>query len=401
VLTLATTLPGCGKAPEPPAKAPPEVTVARPVEREVLDNVPFTGRIEAIETVEVRARVSGYLQKVFFKPGSEVKGPPAPAATAAGITGALSSRAGLTPLVGASALEAEKNEGDLLFQIDPRPYQAELDKAEGQVVLYAAKLERLEREYDRSKLLVAQRAISPQELDKAAGDRDEAVGGLRAAKANVETYRLNLAFTRITAPIGGRVGRSFIDVGNLVKADSTLLTNIVARNKVYAYFDVDENMVLRLERDVREGKVKANGKALVLLRQANESGFPHRGTVDFLESQLHRGTGTLEVRALFPNDDGILKPGAFVDIRVPVGEPAKALCIPEKAVGSDQGDKYVYVVDQDNKVAYRRVKLGGVQDDGMQVVKEGLTPTDWIVVNGLQRVRDGVTVRRVEEKKTN
>ncbi|HEV3255269.1 MAG TPA: efflux RND transporter periplasmic adaptor subunit, partial [Gemmataceae bacterium] len=205
--------------------------------------------------------------------------------------------------------------------------------------------------------------------------------------------------TKVTAPITGRVGRPLITAGNLVQADATLLTTIVSQGTIYVYFSVDERAYRRYQDLVQAGKLKASADRLVLMQRENEKGFPHRGSIDFIESKLNQGTGTVQARATFPDPQKVIKAGEFVQIRVPVGEPEKALLIPEDAVGFDQGQKYVYVVDDQNKVEYRKVTTGAVHR-GLQAVEAGLRAREWIVVKGLQRVRDGETVQPEREATT-
>jgi RND family efflux transporter MFP subunit len=354
---VALTSTSCDHSPAGgPQQDLPQVTVTRAIERLVPDTAEFPGRTEAVEAVEVRARVSGYLDRINFQPGADVKA------------------------------------GEVLFEIDPKVYQAEYDRADGQVAVYQAKVDRLNRDVDRNRPLVGKGAVSREDFEKMVGDRDEAVAGLKSAKANLEGARVNLDFTKVKAPIDGRISRNLISVGNLVRADTTVLANLVSTNKMYAYFDVDENAFLHYQERVRKGEIKPDaGNPAPAELTLGDGTVIKGGSIDYLDPQLNRATGTILVRATFPDPDGSLKAGQFVRVRATIGEPRMAVVVPEVVVGSDQGLKYVYVVDDHNKVEYRRVTTGDVHD-GMQVITDGLKPGEWVVVKGLLRVRDGVTV---------
>src|SRR4051812_38566593 len=345
----------------PPQVAPPEppaVPVSQPVAREVTDYVDFTGRTDAVEAVDVRPRVSGYLVKMPFKEGAEVK------------------------------------KGDLLFEVDPRPYQAQLDQAKAQVELYRAQLKLAQATYDRDVPLLASRAISPQELDQARAAVDEAAARIKAYEASLEVYKLNLNFTSITAPIDGQVSRYYLTLGNLVNQDQTLLTTVVSLDPIYAYFEMDEPTILRIRRAINEGKIQRpeSGVYTLFMGIQGEEGYPHQGTVNFVNNQVNPNTGSISVRGVFPNakpDNGarVLSPGMFARLRMPIGRPHKALLVIDRAIGSDQGLKYVYVLDKDNKVQQRRITTGALQEDGLRVITDGLKPDDWVVVGALLQVR--------------
>jgi multidrug efflux system membrane fusion protein len=364
---------GCAKKPEKEKPPPPEVVYATPTTREVTEVEEFTGYTRAVKTVEIRARVTGYLDKVQFKDGTDVK------------------------------------EDDLLFVIDPRTYQAEADKATAQVKQSEATLERLSADLRRGRAMLSGRAISYEEIDKLTGNRNEADAAVRAAKAMLESAKLNLDFTRVNAPISGRLSRRMVDPGNLVKADDTLLTTVVTLDPIHAYFDIDERTVLQLRRMVQEKKIDSARAQRITVKVglADEEGFSRTGTIDFIDNQLDPGTGTLRVRAEVPNPpiNGVytLSPGMFVRIQLPVGRPQPSLLIPETALGSDQGNKFVYVLDGQNKVAYRRV-VPGQQEGTMRVIRplitgekgalvSGLRPDERVIVTGQQRVRPGVEVK--------
>ena len=359
VVILSLALAGCKR--EPPALAatpPPVVVVSQPVQREITDYYEYTGRTAAKEAVEVRARVSGYLVKVNFQEGAVVK------------------------------------KGDLLFQIDPRPFQAVLEEAKGQVAQLEARLARAEADVARDERLLPKGAASQKDLDTAIADRGEARAGIQSARAAVDRATLDLEFTKVIAPIDGRISRYLITEGNLVTADTTLLTTIVSIDPMYAYFDVDERAVLHVRQLIREGKApnpRANEEVPVLLGLANETGFPHQGTINFVDNQINPSTGTLRMRGVSPNADAILTPGLFVRVRVPIGEPHRAVLVTERAIDTDQGQKVLYVVNDQNEVVSHPISVGALHD-GLRVIEEGVQPGERVIVNGLLQVRPGITV---------
>jgi RND family efflux transporter MFP subunit len=358
---------GCG-AETPPAATPiQEVSVAIPVVKEATDYEDFTGNTDAVYKVDVRARVSGYLIKVAFKDGDIVK------------------------------------KDDLLYQIDPRPFQADLDLALGNVERLEAEKKLLVIQVDRYRKLAEKGAGSQQDLDQYLAQQAENVGALKSAEAQVEHARLNLGFTKITSPITGKISRTYLTEGNLVNADSTLLTTIMSIDPMYAYFTVEEPTLLKVDKSIREGIVKAQDLEKVGVRMGLvddvKREFPFHGELDFLNNTVNPQTGTIQIRGVFrnavshnPNEPPKLIPGLFVRVRLVLGLPEKKLLITERAVGTDQGEKFVYVVDKDNKVVYRRVVLGMIFD-GLQAIEEGLKPGDRVIVNGLQRVRQGAVVK--------
>jgi RND family efflux transporter MFP subunit len=345
------------------ADAPTAVTVSLPLEKEVTDYADFTSRTAAVDSVEVRARVWGNLDKVNFKEGTLVK------------------------------------KDEVLFEIDPRPYKAQLDAKKAEVEQNEANLLLAKVTNDRFKMLFKDTpgAVSQLDLDKYKAQEDQALANLNLAKANLETARLNLEWTKITAPVSGRVSRYIVTVGNLVQSvdqlSGTLLTTVVSVDPVYAYFDVDERTVLRVRQMIREGKAKSARESHwdVFLSLANEEGFPHKGTVDFVDNQVNPKTGTLRLRAVFPNANEFITPGFFGRVRVPIGFPYKAMLVTDRAIDTDQGQKIVYVVDQDNKVAVRPIRVGALHK-GLRVIEDGLQPGERVVVNGLQLVRSGLVV---------
>jgi RND family efflux transporter MFP subunit len=358
LLLTCLALTGCGQpqAAQAPGKPPPPVVeVAAPTVEEVTDYEDFPGRTEAVYSVDVRAHVSGYLDKVNFQEGADVK------------------------------------EGDLLFEIDPRPFKAELDRAEAILVQAEARLKRLDTDYQRAASLLPRGAIGRDEYDRIVGDRAEAAAGIGVAKAAREMASLNLEYTRVRAKINGRVSRRFIDPGNLVKADDTVLTNIVSLAPVHASFDLDERTTIRLKKLVREGKIQWSQTTgmPVLLGLADEEDYSQKGTINFSDNRVDPETGTWRLRGEFTNADHVLDPGMFVRIRLPIGAPYRGLLVAEQALGTDQGQKFVYVVNDQGDVDYRRIKVGRLQPSGLRVVVEGLKPDEKIVVSGLQRVRPG------------
>jgi RND family efflux transporter MFP subunit len=359
---------GCSRAqPRLAPEKPQEVVVVYPTTDEVRDYENFTGRTEAFRTVEVRARVTGYLEKIDFVDGDEVK------------------------------------EGDLLFEIDSRPYDAELKRSEGNLRQAEARHARLERDHQRALGNYRAHAISREEYEKVAGDYAEASGNLTIAKANVDMAQLNVSYTKVKASLSGRLSRRQVDPGNLIRADDTLLTTIVAEDPMYVYFDVDERTLLRLRRLVREGKIhsRQEGDVPVNVELSDEKSFPHKGLINFSENKLDPNTGTLRVRGSIENPKPrVFSSGLFVRVQLPVGEPHKALLIPEQALGTDQGGKYVFVVqtqlskDKKSKIEaafYRKVRVGASKD-GFRVVDDGIAPRERVVVSGLQRIRSGKEV---------
>ncbi len=306
----------------------------------------FTGRVEATETVELRARVSGHMERVHFQAGQEVKA------------------------------------GELLFTIDPRWYQAQFDLAK-------ARAEVAEREAARSDELLAADAISQEEADARQARASEAAAALTTA-------RLDLEHTEVRAPITGRISRALVTPGNLVSGapgGATLLTTIVATGPAYVYADIDEGTLLKFNRLQREGRrAPVNGRVPVSLQLADEAGYPRNGYIESADNRVNPSTGSLALRLVFPNDDGALIPGLFARVRIPVGSPEPALLISERAIGTDQSQKFVLTVDENHVAAYRTIQLGGSAGNGQRVVRTGVKPGDQIIVNGLQRVRPGMTV---------
>jgi RND family efflux transporter MFP subunit len=358
VLGVCLGLMGCARAPsEAPPAAPVTVTVSYPVERDVTDYADFTARIAAVDSVELRSHVWGYLEKVNFKEGTLVK------------------------------------KGEVLFELDPRCYQADYDRAVANLAQAKAHLARLEADFQRAQTLIQRAAIAKADYDLALGDRNEAAAMVGVAEAALNTATLNLGYTKVTAPVSGRASRYLVTVGNLIQsadlANVSLLTTIVSVDPMYAYFDVDERTVQRVWQAIREGNASRTWP--VTLGLATEEGFPRRGTIDFVDNQVNPKTGTLRARGVFSNTDGALSPGFFARVRVPLGPPHKALLVTERALDNDQGQKIVYAVNDKNQVVSRPIRAGALHD-GLRAIEDGLKPRERVIVNGLQAVRSGITV---------
>ncbi|WP_332604383.1 efflux RND transporter periplasmic adaptor subunit [Acinetobacter sp. ESBL14] len=335
----------------PTAGAPPAATVdvASVVSQTITDWQEYSGRLEAIDQVDVRPQVSGKLIAVHFKDGSLV------------------------------------NKGDLLFTIDPRPFEAELNRAKAQLASAEAQVTYSSANLGRNQRLIQSNAIAHQELDQAENEARSANANLQAAKAAVETARLNLEYTRITAPVSGRISRAEVTVGNVVSAGNgaQVLTSLVSVSRLYASFDVDEQTYLKYISNQRN-----SAQVPVYLGLANESGFSREGYISSIDNNLNTTSGTIRVRATFDNPKGVMLPGLYARIRLGGGQPRAAILISPTAIGVDQDKRFVVVVDAKNQTAYREVKLGA-QQDGLQIINSGLQVGDRIVVNGLQRIRPG------------
>jgi len=350
---------------QPRPAQPPSVTVAAVEQREIVEWDEFTGRTEPVESVEVRPRVSGYIEKVHFQSGQLVK------------------------------------KGDVLFGIDPRWHQAEFDRRQAEAERAKVQLENARREADRTTQLLANKAISLEEGDARIARFHEAKAALLAAEAARDSVKLDLEYTRVRAPIDGRVSRALLTEGNFVSGVSgttTLLTTIVSVDPVYVHADIDEDTLLKFNALARAKKLETNGdgKIPVELQLADEKDFPHQGHIESFDNRLDPNTGSILLRAVFPNSDGRIVPGLFARIRVPLSERHQALLVAERAIGTDQAQKYVLTLTPTNTVAYQSVELGPVVE-GKRIVRSGLEPGQQIVVNGLQRVRPGMPVTPQEE----
>jgi RND family efflux transporter MFP subunit len=361
-LIVVLTISGCHPDASIATTPPTIVTVAEPLEREVTDAVYFIGRTDGSEYVEVRARVSGYLTEVLFHPGTRIK------------------------------------QGDPLFEIDARPYRVALDQAEAELERAKARETRTVADLSRNEKLVSTGAISKETFDQFVGNQAEAAATVKSAAAAVERAKLDLSWTKIFAPIGGLVSREQLTVGNLVTADQTRLTTILRDDPMYVYFDIDEKTVLRILQLIREGKFKSARENKVAIRMAlgNETDYSLEGHVNFVENRVDPSSGTMRIRGEFvnprmANGSVRLTAGLFGRVRFELGSSYDALLVTERAIQSDQDQKFVYVVNSKNEVERREIMLGKL-DAGLRVVQQGLKPGDRVIINGVQRVRPGSTV---------
>lgn len=362
-------LSGCGQNPQQQQAAPPPpaVTVAAPIERNIVDNDEYVGRFVAVDSVEIRARVSGYLDKIYFKDGQMVK------------------------------------EGDLLFTIDKRPFQTALDQAKAQLERARAELAFAQGDLDRAAQLVKDKTITQQTFDQRTQVKRVAEANVAAQEAAVRQAELDLQFTDLRAPVSGRIGDRRVSVGNLVTGGTagttTLLATIVSTDPIRFEFTFDEASYLRYERLAANGNVNAKkddiaargGSSVIRLKLIDEKDFIHVGRMDFVDNVIDRATGTIRGRAVFANNQGIFTPGMFARVQVPGSAPYTALVIPDTAIGSEQARKFVYVVRPDDTVAQKYVELGQLSD-GDRVIRSGIEPTDRVIVEGLMRARPGVKV---------
>jgi RND family efflux transporter MFP subunit len=364
---LAALASGCAGEPQVASLPPPQVVVSQPVERTVTEYFETTGRTAAIEEVEIRARVAGYLVNVNFVDGSAVKA------------------------------------GDVLFEIDPRPYEAAVHHAEGDLARWQAELRKADAEVARNRRLRPTGAASEKELETSIAAKETAEAEIVSARARLETARLDLEFTRIVAPIDGQTSRTSVTKGNLIQlggasgaSGSTALTTLVRMDPIYVYFDVDERTILRARQRLMAdgGALPCDVRALnmpVEIGLADEQGFNRSGSFDFVDNRVDPSTGTMLGRAVFANADRYLTPGMFVRVRVPLAEKGGALLVTGRAIGTDQGNKYLLVVNDKNVVEYRPVTLG-IESDGLRAVERGVAAGEWVITNGIQRVRPGVQV---------
>jgi len=364
LITIAALI-GCDKqagsnAKQAQPQAPVSVKIAQPLAQEVTEWDSYTGRIEAVSSVDVRARVSGYLEKVNFKAGQKVK------------------------------------KGDLLFLIDPRPFSAQLSYAEAELERAKSRYELAKNDLERAERLFRAKAISEEEYDARSKGLRESDAAVQSAEANLATARLNLDFTRIRAPMDGRIGRELITEGNVVNgggADATLLTFIVSTDPVYVYVDADERSALKYRRQALNGGSRAvgTGQTPVQLAVADEAGFPHQGYLDYLSPRADQATGTVTLRGVFSNPDELLSPGFFARMRVRGSAPYPAILLPDRAIATDQAQRFVWVVSQENNVEYRKVVLGAHIGQS-RVISEGVKHEDWVVIEGVQKLKPGAQV---------
>jgi len=368
VVVCVALLAGCRQkenkyAPPPP----PQVTVSRPLQKSVTDYLELTGNTEAVEEVELKARIEGFLTSIHFKDGDFVK------------------------------------TGDLLFTIEQAPYQAQLQKAKGRLAAAEAQLLRAQQEYDRQFSLFKENAAAKSEVERWKAERDAAQASVEEAKANLELAKINLGYTRVTAPFDGRMDRHLVDPGNLVGAGTpTSLAYITRLDPIYAYFSLNERDLIRImEQSRRDGKAVSQETFPVYLGIAGEEGYPHEGRFDFASSTLDSNTGTLLLRAIFSNpkigDSLRLLPGMFARIRIPVAVRDRALLVSERALGVDQAGRYLLLVNEQNMVEQRSVKVGALVE-GMRVIEEGLQGDEWVVVDGIQRARPGAKITPIQQQ---
>ncbi len=358
LLSSLLLMAGCREKNTFVAPPPPKVTVVNPVQKTVTHYAEYTGQTAAVETVEIRARVEGTLQSIHFNDAAFVK------------------------------------KGDRLFVIDPRPYQASFDEAQAELATRQAELRLAEATLQRKESAYKDQAVSEVAVIEARALRDQAVAAIAAARAAIETARLNLSYTEMRSPISGRIGRNRVDVGNLVGAsEKTLLATIVSENPIYAYFNINERDLLEFQKHHtgQSGPTNGNGKTLVFMGLSNVEDYPYEGQIDFTDNRVDPQTGTIQVRGVFKNPKGFLLPGLFARVRIPIGDQKDALLVPERSLGIDQQGYYLLSVTAENVVEYLPVKVGPLVE-GMRVIKSGVKAADRIVVNGLQRARPGTTV---------
>ncbi len=369
VLFVTVLLPMIAGACKPAASGgaaggPAKVTVARPVPQRLTEWDEFPGRLSAVASVEVRARVSGYLESTHFVEGRQVKA------------------------------------GELLFTIDARRYAAERARAQAELNRAKASLELATAEAERAAQLIRTQAISAEEADVKAKTRLGATAALAAAQAQLDQATLDLEWTKVTAPISGRVGRKLVTEGNLVTggpSGATVLTTLVQLDPIYSYFDVDERSALKYRELARSGRRPTALTAAIPAEMglANEQGFPHRGKIDFVDNEISATTGSIKARGVFPNPDLLMAPGFFARVRIPGSGEYDAMLVRDTAIGSDQGRPFVYVVGSDGKAAARTVVVGPLER-GLRIVREGLAAEDRVVINGLMAVRAGAAVEAEE-----
>jgi RND family efflux transporter MFP subunit len=375
VSTLAALAGACESSKQaPPPRPPPDVSVSSVVEREILDYDEYSGRIQGFERVDVRAQVSGYLVEVAFEEGQEVKA------------------------------------GAALFKIDARPFQAELDRANAALAVASAEFDLAVAKLARMEEALKTNSISEVEVIEQRAQKAKAEASIAGAKADIEKAKLDVEFSTVVAPIDGKIGRALITKGNLVRAGpgvSDLLSTIERLDPIYIYFDVDERSLQRYIAAARKQKGIADGGHLPDIKSyaiplfaglASETGFPHQGVIDFADNKVTPTTGTVVLRGVLANEKRIFVPGYFTRVRIPSGDKYKALLVSERAIGTDQDQKYVLVVDDKNVVQKRMVKLGRLQDDGLRVIADGIRAGESVIVNGIQRARAGapVTPSKVE-----
>ena len=361
LLTLGLTACGEKAAQAPAASPPPAVSVASPLEKEVVEWDEYTGRFDAMDTVEVRARISGFLNEVKFTDGAIVK------------------------------------KGDLLFVIDPRPFQRVLDRDRAALQGAKVQLEFAERDLERAKPLMANSTISQQVFDQRTQAVRAAEANVLSAEANVRAAELDVEFTQITSPVTGRISRKLVSEGNYLTGGSgsgTLLTTIVSIDPIYFYFDVSETEFLKYQRfgSVMMQPSAHMSEVPIELALQGDEGFPYKGRMSFIDNRIDQNTGSLRVRAVFDNPHQLFQPGLFARVRLAGSGKYKAILLPDMAVAADQSNRFVFVVADDGSVATKPVELGPMID-GLRVIRKGVLPSDTVIVNGLQRARSGIKVK--------
>lgn len=357
IVALTLVLASCDREQTGSEQAPasPEVSVAQVLSKPVQQWDEYTGRVSAIDTVELRARVSGYVQRVAYREGQDVK------------------------------------QGDLMFLIDQRPYRTALANAQAQLDRARAAKQLAEIRDKTARLLMEVEAISREESDTRRTTHTQSAADINAAEAEVANAKLQLEFTEVRAPVAGKTSRALVTAGNLAVADQTILSTVVSQDPIYVYFDVDENSYLRYSEQERDGKGAPTGTS-VRVGLANEEGYPHAGTINFFDNQVNSAVGTIRVRAVFPNAGRIFTPGLFVRVQFVSGSKENVLLIDDKAVITDQDRKYVYVVDKDAKIQRKDI-VPGRMAEGLRVVQSGLAPDDKVVVAGQQKIHPGMSVK--------
>ncbi len=348
---------GCKQSTQTTAPPPPPVTVATPIHKEIVEWDEYTGRTEAVESVDVRPRVSGYIDQINFKDGQLVK------------------------------------PGDVLLVIDPRPYQHVLDQAKANLQDAEALRQLKAANFARAQRLFQNNVTAKEEYDTSVAERNEAEAKFAQAQASLNSAALNVEFTEVKSPIQGRISRQLVTRGNLVQADSTVLTKVVSVDPIYAYFNVDQRTVQKYYNQIQSGQLQDPRVSAmpVYLQLEGETGFPHEGVIDFVDNTYNASTGTLQIRGGFQNKDASLYPDAFVRVRIAGAPKHDALLITDRAIATDQGQKFVLLVDDNSVVQVRPVELGPVFD-GLRVVRRGLGPDDRVIINGLVNARPGSKV---------
>jgi len=362
-LILAVLQTSCQRQSEYVAPPPPQVVVSKPTIQSVTEFAEFSGTTQPYEFVEVRARVEGYLESIHFQPGRVVE------------------------------------KGHLLFTIDPKPFQAKLDEARAELEQRQAQLQQADAAVQRKEMAFRANAISELEVIQARADREVARAAIQGVRAAIETAKINLSYTKIHAPISGRIGRSLLDLGNLVgSSENTLLTTIVQDNPVYAYFHINERdfIYYQASRTGTDSPTQGDGQARLELGLAGNDKYPFEGYIDFVDNRLDPSTGTIQVRGVFPNPERQLWSGLFVRIRAPLGITENALMVPDVALGSDQRGRFLLTVNEENVVEYRPVRLG-VLVDGLREIKDGISAEERVIIAGVQSARPGLTVTVREE----